>query len=199
MALSDRVACVRVELEGWEPPIWRRLEVPLSSNLRGLHDAIQAAMPFDNCHLFMFEVGDRRFGIPSSDWGQGVLDAKNIKLGALMGRGISELSYTYDFGDDWRFSITIEGVEPTTSGVEYPRFVDDVRRAPPEEVGGTPGFNVFLDAIGRPDHERHDEWLGRHDRTFDPDEIDRITIEARMAKLARRRALGKAAYAKVGR
>lgn len=199
MALSDRIARVRLELKGWEPPIWRRFEVPLSSNLRGLHDAIQAAMPFDDCHLFMFEIDDRRYGTPSPDWGQGVLDAKNAKLGILVDKGVTELSYTYDFGDDWRFMVTIESVAPTTFGVEYPRYVDGTGRAPPEDVGGMPGFAEFLDAIRTPDHERHDELLGWHGGTFDPDAVDRITIEARMAKLARRRAIGKAAYAKMRR
>jgi hypothetical protein len=31
--------------------------------------------------------------------------------------------------------------------LDYPRFIDGARRAPPEDVGGIPGFDEFLDAM----------------------------------------------------
>ncbi|WP_241212749.1 plasmid pRiA4b ORF-3 family protein [Sphingomonas sp. ABOLG] len=35
-----------------------------------------------------------------------------MKLAALVDRGVRELAYTYDMGDDWRHTITIETVGP---------------------------------------------------------------------------------------
>ena len=101
---------------------------------------IQAVMPFENCYLFLFNVGDRRYGIPNREWDHvhETLDAKNIKLGALVERGVSVSLYTYDFGDDWRHSVRIENVTAADPTLDYPRFVDGSRRAPPEDVGGIP-------------------------------------------------------------
>jgi len=53
--------------------------------LEHLHDVIQLVMPFGNCHLFLFDVGDKRYGISDPEWDHvhEILDAKNIKFGAL--------------------------------------------------------------------------------------------------------------------
>ncbi len=89
MTSVDRIARIRIELDGIDPSIWRRIEVPLTTSLKGLHEIIQAVMLFENYHLFHFEVGDKRYGIPDPEWDHGpaALEAKNIKLGALVERG----------------------------------------------------------------------------------------------------------------
>ena len=198
MTRTDSIACIRIELNGIDPTFWRSVEVPLTTSLKGLHDVIQAVMPFENRHLFLFNVGDKQYGIPDREWDHvhETLDAKNIKLGALVERGLSAFSYTYDFGDDWRHSVTIENVTAADPTLDYPRFVDGSRRAPPEDVGGIPGFDEFLDAMTKPrhpDHQRLTEW---YSGSFDPDELNLPVISSRIGELARRRALGKAGYAK---
>src|SRR4026208_384101 len=112
MTRTDSIARIRIELNGIDPTIWRGVEVPLTTSLKGLHDVIQAVMPFENRHLFLFNVGDKRYGIPyrKGDHVHETLDAKNIKLGALVERGVSAFSYPYDFGDDWRHPVTTEHV-----------------------------------------------------------------------------------------
>jgi hypothetical protein len=198
MNFADRIARIRIELDGIEPTIWRRVQVPLTTSLKGLHDVIQAVMPFENCHLFRFDVGDKRFGIPNPEWDQvhETLDAKNIKLGALVERGVSTFSYTYDFGDDWRHSVTIESVNAADSTLDYPRFIDGSGRAPPEDVGGIPGFEEFLDAMTKPHHPEHQRLTDWYGGSFDPDDLNLPVISERIGKLAKQRALGKAGYAK---
>ena len=74
--------------------------------------------------------------------------------------------------------------------------MDGSRRAPPEDVGGIPGFDEFLDAMTKPrhpDHQRLTEW---YSGSFDPDDLNLPVIRSRIGKLARRRASGKAGYAK---
>lgn len=90
MTFVDRIARIRIELDGTDPSIWRRIEVPLTTSLKGLHELIQAVMLFENYHLFQFEVGDKRYGIPDPEWdlGPATIEAKNIKLGALVERGV---------------------------------------------------------------------------------------------------------------
>ncbi len=196
MSGADEIARIRIELLAVTPQIWRTIEVPSTVSLRGLHDAIQAVVPFDNRHLFLFEIGDRRYGIPDREWGDDMRDAKNIRIGILIDRGVTELAYTYDFGDDWRFHLTIEEVSPLVEGTSYPRFVGGARRGPPEDVGGFPGFEEFLSAMGDPTHERHAELSRWYGRPFDPEEVDHPEITVRLAKLVRRREIGKASHAK---
>ncbi len=196
MSYGDRTARIRIELLDVTPQIWRTIEVPLTASLRGVHDAIQAVVPFDNRHLFMFELGERRYGIPDREWGADMRDAKNLRLAALIDRGVAELSYTYDFGDEWRFHLTIEEALPLVEGTSYPRLVGGARRGPPEDVGGIPGFEEFLSAMRDPAHERHAEVSRWYGRLFDPEEIDHAEIAFRLAKLVRRREIGRASRAK---
>ena len=199
----DRIVRLMVELDFMSPTIWRRIEVPLTATLRQMHDAIQAAMLFESYHLFEFRIefdGEmRRYAVPDPDddfYGVKTYDAKNVRLGALVDRGVKTFSYTYDFGDDWRHTITIESVAAADASVDYPRFVEGEHRAPPEDVVGLPGFEDFLDAMARPRHperKRLIEWYGG---LFDPNDLSLDEVQKRFSKLARRRDLGKAAAAK---
>lgn len=101
MSHADEIACIRIVLLDVAPQIWRTIEVPSTASLRGLHEAIQAVVPFENRHLFLFEISERRYGIPDREWGDDIRDAKNIRIGVLIDRGVTEFTYTYDFGDDW--------------------------------------------------------------------------------------------------
>lgn len=87
----------------------------------------------------------------------------------------------------------IEAIADADPAAEYPRYIDGAGRAPPEDVGGIPGFELFLNAIADPKHEQHRELKRWHGRPFDPEQPDVDEIQTRMKKLARRRALGKAA------
>ncbi len=196
----DRIARIKITLDHSKPVVWRRVEAPLTTSLRGLHEVIQAAMLFENYHLFGFTVqidGEpRRYGIPDPDGGADVADAKNIKLGALIDRGVTRLAYTYDFGDNWEHTLAIEAITDADPAHEYPRFIKGERRAPPEDVGGIPGFEDFIEAmtdLNHPERSRLIEWYGQ---TFKPEDIGIDQIKARTAKLARRRTIGKAAFAK---
>lgn len=199
MSQADRIARLKIQLDDWKPVIWRRVEVPLTASLKALHDVVQAAMPFEDYHLFEFRTAERRYAIPDPEWDSlrdRTYSAKTTKLGQLIDGGITELTYTYDFGDDWRHTITIEATAVADPMVEYPRYIDGGRRAPPEDVGGIPGFELFLEAMADPHHEQHDHLRRWHGASFDEESIDEAAIQTRMAKLARRRTQGKAAFAK---
>jgi hypothetical protein len=199
MSQVDRIARVRIQLDDWQPAIWRRVEVPLTTTLKALHDVIQAAMPFDDYHLFEFRADGKRYAIPDPEWDSlrdKTYSAKSTRLGTLVDHGVTKLSYTYDFGDDWRHTVTIEAVADADPAVDYPRYLDGAGRAPPEDVGGIPGFELFLDAIADPKHEQHRELKRWHDGPFDPERAAEDEILNRIGTLAKRRALGKAGFAK---
>lgn len=170
--------------------------MPLTSSLKAVHDVIQAIMLFEDYHLFQFEIGDRHYGYPDPEWGDDMRDARNIRLATILARGETRFTYTYDFGDDWRHSIVVEDVVVADPMVDYPRFVEGSRRAPPEDVGGLPGFEEFLRVMAAPADTEHDSIMTWYGRRFDPTDIGLGTINQRLGKLARRRAQGKAAFEK---
>lgn len=196
---DEKIARLRISLEDTEPQIWRVVEVPLTSSLKAVHDVVQAAMGWEDCHLWEFRAGERRYGVPDPRWGvPGLAAAKGIKLAALVGRDVRELLYVYDIGDDWRHQVVIEAVEPADPSVAYPRFLSGARRAPPEDVGGTMGFDLFLEAMADPSHEEHARLLEWHGGPYDPDDIEEPLIQFKINKLAQRRAVGKAGTTRAG-
>lgn len=67
LSANSRALQLRIELLGIEPQIWRRIVVPNSLTLLELHAVIQGAMGWQDYHLHMFEIGERRFEVPEDD------------------------------------------------------------------------------------------------------------------------------------
>ena len=188
--MIEPVARLRIELQGPEPKIWRRVDVPLSTTLAALHGIIQVAFRWTDSHLHEFLVGQRVYGVPSPEdsfYERKVYKSTAILLKKLVDRGADRFLYVYDFGDDWRHDVIIEEVRDGEADTEYPRFVDGARRCPPEDVGGPGGFMDFLEAVLDPGHEEHRrmiEWCGG---SFDPADIDEDMVRLILRDFAARR------------
>ena len=76
MTYVDRIARIRIELEGIAPAIWRRVDVPLTTSLRGLHEVIQAVMMFENSHLFQFDIARNGTVSPTQN---GIINSRRLK------------------------------------------------------------------------------------------------------------------------
>lgn len=198
MSAAERVARIRISLQEIEPVIWRLVEVPLGTSLKGLHDVIQASFGWQNYHLYEFEAGGRRYGIPDPDFDfeREVRSARNVKLQALIAKGHTRLAYTYDFGDGWRHDVAIETVEDGVPGVLYPRLVAGERRGPPEDVGGPHGYFRFLEAMLDPNHQDHARMREWHGGRFDPGDADLAVRASLVERLAARRRAGMEGYEK---
>jgi hypothetical protein len=195
---QEPYARIRISLRDIDPEIWRRVDLPLGMSLRGLHDVIQATIGWGDYHLFEFRIGEKRYGVPApgEDFGRKILHAKSVKLAALVAKGIDRFDYVYDFGDNWEMAIAIESTGETDPALFYPLFVDGARRGPPEDVGGFPGYDDFLEAVTNrrnPDHKRLIEWYGG---PYDPDDLDLRAMRERLGLICQRREAGKVAYAK---
>jgi hypothetical protein len=165
---------IKLTLLGTKPPIWRRLLVPAGLTLEQLHHVVQAAMGWQDSHLHSFRIGQKSFRIPDPEDGLMGLpggDERNVRLFSVLGKVGSKAVYTYDFGDDWEHSISVEKVLQPEEGLTYPVCVAGKRRGPPEDCGGVPGFYNLLEAISDPDHEDHEDmqdWIGGD---FDPEDF----------------------------
>jgi hypothetical protein len=195
---------IKVTLLGTSPPIWRRLLVPADLTLEELHDVLQLAMGWENCHMHDFRIGQRRFGkpepndrfmgLPALGYGKlkprvdtGVGNERTTRLFSVLGRVGAKAVYTYDFGDSWEHAITVEKVLLPELGRAYPVCLDGKRHGPPEDCGGIPGFYNLLEAVADPAHDQHEElrdWLGGG---FDPEAFFMDKVNRRLEPMQRRR------------
>jgi hypothetical protein len=184
---AERLYQFRITLLDTRPPIWRRIQVK-DCTLDTLHEHIQTAMGWTNSHLHHFRVGEQLYGDP--DWMQEKFedmeyeDSTSTKLSAILPRSGRRFTfeYEYDFGDGWRHEVFSEGCLRAERGKWSPVCVEGARACPPEDVGGTWGYEEFLEAMADPSHERHEEfreWIGGR---FDPEAFDPAKATKRMGR-----------------
>jgi hypothetical protein len=160
--------------------VWRRIQVPTEYSFWDLHVAIQDAMGWLDYHLheFQFVPPDRarveRVGIPGDEFGdeRPCRPDWKVPVSPNVREGMAPMLYLYDFGDDWRHVVMYEGQTPADAGATYPRCVAGARKCPPEDCGGSQGYEEFLNGITDTTHPEHAsllEWAGGK---FDPDEFD---------------------------
>jgi hypothetical protein len=172
----------KISLKDTEPPIWRRIQVPENYTFWDLHVAIQDAMGWSDYHLHQFELTDPvtkkivDIGIPDEEldespmfpgWEYKIADWFPIHKSA---------DYVYDFGDGWEHRVELEETLPREASATYPTCIGGKRACPPEDCGGSGGYEEFLEAINDPNHEEHEElldWVGGEfdSEHFDPTEV----------------------------
>ena len=179
MLAGMRTSRLRVQLREVEPAVVRVLDVPLGSTLPELHRLLQAAMGWVDVHLHEFAAGAYRYGPDdgSDDGFGGALgygageetvwhDEAEHKLTELGPRWV----YRYDFGDGWTHDVEVLGL-----GGDRPGCVYGEGACPPEDCGGSSGFEQLRAALADPGHEEHAamrEWLGGPLPDFDPAATD---------------------------
>ncbi len=185
---------LHIELAGISPPVWRRLIVPADCTMEALHCAIQAAMGWEDYHLYAFLIREgremvRRVEIPDPDdmwdpaWHSGPRpeDSAKVRLCDFAGPGDSFI-YDYDFGDGWRHEIRVEKViECDDITAHKAECLDGARACPPEDCGGIWGYQAMLEALALPQHERDEEMTGRLEwlgtdwdaEAFDPQPVNK--------------------------
>ena len=182
------IARLKITLARVKPAVLRRIEVPFDIRLDRLHLAIQAAMGWTNSHLYEIRAGDVGWSTPypDQDWAGDFLDARKARLGdVLEDVGTKTMRYLYDFGDGWEHTIKIERLVDPEPNAAYPRLIEAKGRCPPEDVGGPWGYAEFIEAMGDPKHERHDEFAGWIDEDqFDPNAVDAGRLAEQVASLA---------------
>jgi hypothetical protein len=172
---------IRLELDGVTPVVWRRLVIPFSTSGLQLHRAIQAVFGWQDKHLHVFEIHGERFGINFEGMDPDMRPSKDLKIGTLWTRGVREIAYTYDFGDDWQCRVHIEGQR---RGLADTRFavLDGAEPAPPEDSGGAHGYMDMRKRAKSPrtaDDRELASWL----EGFPPDPFDRSVLNERLRRL----------------
>jgi hypothetical protein len=166
---------LKITLMYIDPPIWRRVHVLAHASLARLHRTIQIAMGWWDYHLHEFVIGEDHYGVPHPEYPFEMKDERHAWLSQVAEPG-ARFFYLYDFGDGWRHLIEVEQALKREPGQRYPVCLDGRRAAPPEDVGGPPGYEDYLEALAdpeHPEHERYLQWRGESDpEAFDVDEVN---------------------------
>lgn len=99
---------IRVDLKGFRPPIWRRLQIPSGTSYERLHRILQAAFSWENSHLHGFFV-DRTKMIGPNELEMSQFSEEHRLIDEDFQEG-TKIEYIYDFGCDWDHQIIVEKV-----------------------------------------------------------------------------------------
>ena len=184
-------ARLKIRLKVTGVRVWRQIEVRLDTRLDDLHLVFQAAMGWEDCHLYEFSVGRSiRFGIRDPNWDDPRLrSVESATLADLIRclRRDRTFEYLYDFGDGWRHAVKVEHTAQPEPNAAYPRLLKAKGQCPPEDCGGPGGYIYYLEAISDPHHEGHEEMVAWGGPDFEPDVVDEEAIRQAFAALGARK------------
>lgn len=191
---------LRISIQGTDPRIWRRLQVPETITVPELHGAIQVAFGWENRHLYGITCVDRNgrqrtiIGPDEAVEDTDAEPASGVVLFELLDAEISgpaTLEYEYDFGDSWMHEFEVLGAATVPEGAMI--CVDGANRGPVEDSGGTGGFAHLVEVLADPGHAEHEElsaWYrfvtGKDPDTFEPHSMDRTAINTRLESLGKK-------------
>jgi Plasmid pRiA4b ORF-3-like protein len=151
---------LRVALEH-DRSICRDIEIEGSKSLYKLAETIVAAFGFDFDHAFGFYSGltpakmlrmNPRYELfaDMGDADPGVLSVKKTKVAQAFPAIAHTMMFLFDYGDDWRFRVSLKELGKKRGKARYPRVVGAQGEAPPQypdaddldEDGPTWGINL---------------------------------------------------------
>ncbi len=151
---------LKIALRYIKPPIWRRVEVPDTLTFWEFHFVLQILFDWQNSHLFEFRQGRGSInefltGSPAvlpgdeDNMPEWQLDPRQVALDEILRKPKDKVAYVYDFGDYWEHDIVVEKVLPLAEGHPTPavRCLAGKRAAPPEDLGGFPGYEQLLEVL----------------------------------------------------
>ncbi len=174
---------IKIQLVEVTPSIWRRVIIPSDMLLSDFHKVIQSAMGWTNSHLHQFVKNDTYYLQKMEDdwtWDEmNNVDYKRRKVSGLLKKENDAMIYEYDFGDSWEHIILLEKITENTRGQKMPVCLDGKRNCPPEDCGGTYGYEDLLNILADPKHEEHGNYLKWLGGEFDPeyfsvDEVNKL-------------------------
>jgi hypothetical protein len=130
---------LKIKLEGFSPPIWRRMLVSGDTTLFNLHRIIQILFDWDGDHLHLF------IGIKGLDYDPILFDELDdtrdedtvedvFTLADAAPEEKIKFRYKYDFGALWNHVILVEKILPPDPNQQLPICIKGKRAAPPEYI-----------------------------------------------------------------
>lgn len=183
---SQSVYQLKITLRDIRPPIWRRVQVRSDATLGHLHWVIQFAMGWTSSHLHLFSIQGEEYSMLMPDLGLddlGRRDEQLVKLSSVIPGEKFKFFYLYDFGDSWEHEVLVEKELTAESDTRYPVCVKAKRACPPEDCGGSWGYEGLLEALQDPEHPEHKSFLEWIEGPFDPEDADLDQINRMLKKI----------------
>ena len=174
----------RIAIEGAEPPVWRKVEVPDRITFHQLHLVLQRCFQWKDYHLYKFElpgVGDvmrLHEGVVTED--DTAFDAREQLIDPYMEPGL-RFRYVYDFGDNWEHVVDLEGVDPLGEA-RAPVVTAFSGESMIEDCGGPGGYDRVMRALADPSDPEHRE-LKEWARFMMPDRFSAESANAEMDEM----------------
>ncbi|MFH0861922.1 MAG: SEC-C metal-binding domain-containing protein [Candidatus Altiarchaeota archaeon] len=176
---KPRMLQLKIMLDGLKPPVWRRFIVEDSISFKRLHEVIQAVMGWDNYHLYSFQVdgtyieGEEEIlcvdGMFKAFQGGSKAASPKKRLNELIREAGQKFSYTYDFGDNWQHTLSVEKIMEK-GPQKSPVCIAGERACPPEDCGSVWGYIELMEIRKNRNHPQYEEsiveWLGEE---YDPE------------------------------
>ena len=118
--LKDKTLLLKIQMKGVvKPPMWREVEVPADMTFLDLHEVIQCVVGLENGHLWQFNerayddwlmIGIQSKGAYDPGLEYVTDDAAVTPVSAYLNEVGAKLEYTYDFGDNWVFTVTVKKI-----------------------------------------------------------------------------------------
>jgi Plasmid pRiA4b ORF-3-like protein len=122
---------------------WRRIAIPAKRQLSWLANTIIDAFDFDSDHLYEFSYKDR-FGRTlkiSHPYLETPPFADQVKIGDLALEPGAKMTYLYDFGDNWKFDVQLEAINPPDSKFKKAKIIEIHGDAPQQYGSEGDGWN----------------------------------------------------------
>lgn len=184
---EKEIVQLRISLKGIKPEIWRRILIRDNITFHKLHKIIQKIMSWQDYHLYQFPIAGLQITAPYDDIedvDEEIADSRKTYIGDWLVEG-ANLDYVYDFGDNWKHKIIIEKFLKPEKSKKYPNCIDGERACPPEDCGGTGGYERFLEILktGKDPWGGNPEELKAWLRDWDPEKFDLEEINKKLSKL----------------
>ncbi len=197
---------VRVDLDGAQPAIWRRLDLAGDLTLDQVHTLLQASFGWFDYHLHSFVPAidgarDRRLRPFPNEGMVEVADPdlppeREVRLDQVLRAVGDRLMYDYDFGDGWEHTMELESIRPRDAEEPRAACLAGERAGPPEDIGGIARYNQIAAALRGEEGESGGEplpaeelddvlaWIGED---FDPDDaaLEDVDLEELLRSVAR--------------
>lgn len=165
---------IKASLVGVKSEISRTFRVDSSINLQVLHEVFQALFAWENYHLHFYQ-----------DYhGADIKKEDQILLSEVLSEGGS-LTYVYDYGDSWTIQNSLLNIFEDSSVGVYPLCIGGLRKSPPEDSGGTTGYEMSLELMSgnkKKDYSLISEWYGAD---YDPEYFNLDEVNKALGQLRR--------------
>ncbi len=183
-----------------DPVIWRKVAIPMKVTFHSLHLIFQAAMGWENEHLYSFKESkqSRYFNVVSPYTEESGIKASRVSATDVLLSYLNQFPppelprdkfyYQYDYGDYWWHEVDV--IDFDRSNRVSAELLDGAGACPPENCGGVSGYaRVKKYLAGQMPRKEYYNWVTAPDaekldvHAFD---LDQMRVHVKGWQLLRR-------------